>query len=52
MSTGRPLIRLDQEMIEQVAAQTRYERFDLGYIEQHFSAQKRLLDAVGGLYRS
>ena len=51
MSTGRPLVRLDQEMIEKVAAQTRYERFDLGYIEQHFTAQKRLLDAAGGLYR-
>ncbi|MEE9395400.1 MAG: aldolase [Methylococcales bacterium] len=51
MSTGRPLARLDQELIEQVAAQTRHERFELGYIERHFAAQKRLLDAAGGLYR-
>ncbi|WP_347259107.1 aldolase [Methylocaldum sp.] len=51
MSTGRPLGRLDPALIEQVAAQTRYERFDLGYIERHFAAQKRLLDAAGGLYR-
>ena len=51
MSTGRPLARLEQEMIEQVAAQTRHERFELGYIERHFAAQKRLLDAAGGLYR-
>lgn len=51
MSTGRPLVRLASELIEQVAAQTRYERFELGYIERHFAAQKRLLDATGGLYR-
>ena len=51
MSTGRPLARLDLGLIEQVAAQTRYERFELGYIERHFAAQKRLLDAAGGLYR-
>ena len=52
MSTGQPLVRLASELIEQVAAQTRYERFELGYIERHFAAQKRLLDAAGGLYRS
>ena len=52
MSTGQPLARLSNELIEQVAAQTRYERFELGYIERHFAAQKRLLDASGGLYRS
>ena len=52
MSTGQPLARLSSELIEQVAAQTRYERFELGYIERHFAAQKRLLDASGGLYRS
>ena len=52
MSTGQPLARLASELIEQVAAQTRYERFELGYIERHFAAQKRLLDAAGGLYRS
>ena len=51
MSTGQPLARLSKELIEQVAEQTRYERFDLGYIERHFAAQKRLLDASGGLYR-
>ncbi len=50
MSTGRPLVQLDQKMVEQVAAQTHYERFELGYIERHFAAQKRLLDAAGGLY--
>ena len=52
MSTGQPLARLSNELIEQVAAQTRYERFELGYIERHFAAQKRLLDASGCLYRS
>jgi ribulose-5-phosphate 4-epimerase/fuculose-1-phosphate aldolase len=51
MSTGKPLARLASELIEQVAAQTQYERFELGYIERHFAAQKRLLDASGGLYR-
>jgi ribulose-5-phosphate 4-epimerase/fuculose-1-phosphate aldolase len=52
MSTGKPLTSIASELIEQVAAQTRYERFELGYIERHFAAQKRLLDASGGLYRS
>lgn len=51
MSTGKPLTQLDQKMVEQVAAQTHYERFELGYIERHFAAQKRLLDTAGGLYR-
>ena len=51
MSTGQPLARLSNKLIEQVAEQTRHERFDLGYIERHFAAQKRLLDASGGLYR-
>lgn len=51
MSTGRPLAPLAPELIEQVAAQTRYERFELGYIKHHFAAQKRLLDAAGGSYR-
>lgn len=51
MSSGRPLAQLDPEMIAQVAAQTRYERFELGYIEKHFAAQKRLLDQEGGLYQ-
>lgn len=51
MSTGQPLARLSNELIKQVAEQTRHERFNLGYIERHFDAQKRLLDASGGLYR-
>ena len=51
MSSGRALNLLAPEMIEQVAAQTRHERFELGYIERHFSAQKRLLEAAGGFYR-
>ena len=50
MSTGKPLTQLDQKMVEKVAAQTHYERFELGYIELHFAAQKRLLDSAGGLY--
>lgn len=52
MSTGRPLTLLLPELIEQVALQTRHERFELGYIERHFDAQKRLLDVSGGFYRS
>lgn len=51
MSSGGPLAVLAPVMIEQVAAQMHYERFDLGYIERHFAAQKRLLDASGGVYR-
>lgn len=51
MSTGRPLAVLDPELVQQVAAQMRHERYDLGYIERHFAAQKRLLDAAGGAYR-
>ena len=51
MSTGRPLVTLEQKMIEQVASQTHYERFELGYIERHFEAQKRLLDASGCCYQ-
>ncbi|WP_411725603.1 aldolase [Methyloglobulus sp.] len=51
MSTGRPLTLLAPEMIERVATQTRHERFELGYIERHFEAQKRLLDNAGGHYR-
>ena len=51
MSTGQPLAQLSTGLIEQVAAQTRHERFELGYIERHFAAQKRLLDTSGGLYR-
>lgn len=51
MSTGLELARLDPSMIQQVAEQMHHERFDLGYIEQHFAAQKRLLDAAGVPYR-
>ncbi|MGR8981285.1 MAG: aldolase [Gammaproteobacteria bacterium] len=51
MSAGRPLAQLAPELVEQVAAQTRHERFELGYIERHFAAQKRLLDAAGGAYK-
>jgi ribulose-5-phosphate 4-epimerase/fuculose-1-phosphate aldolase len=51
MSTGQPLTLLPPEIIEKVAAQTRHERFDLGYIERHFEAQKRLLDATASIYR-
>jgi ribulose-5-phosphate 4-epimerase/fuculose-1-phosphate aldolase len=51
MSSGQPLAMLDEDLIQQVAAQTRYERFELGYIERHFAAQKRLLDQAGGLYQ-
>ena len=51
MSSGQPLNLLAPETIETVAAQTRHERFELGYIERHFDAQKRLLDLTGGFYR-
>ena len=51
MNTGRPLTQLPLEMVEKVAAQTRHERFELGYIDRHFEAQKRLLDMAGGFYR-
>lgn len=51
MSTGQPLAKLSDHLIQQVAEQTRYERFDLGYIDRHFAAQKRLLDKAGGFYR-
>lgn len=51
MASGQPLAQLDTVLIEQVAAQTRYERLELGYIQRHFAAQKRLLDAAGGRYR-
>lgn len=51
MSTGRPLALLDEGMARQVSAQMRFERFDLGYVEKHYAAQKRLLDAAGGTYR-
>ncbi len=51
MSTGMPLQQLDQKTIELVSSQTRYERFELGYIDRHFDAQKRLLDAAGCCYQ-
>lgn len=51
MSTGEPLENLEPAMIAQVAKQTHHERFNLGYIEQHFAAQKRLLDQAGNPYQ-
>jgi ribulose-5-phosphate 4-epimerase/fuculose-1-phosphate aldolase len=51
MSTGQALEHLESSLVRQVAAQTRHERFDLGYVERHFAAQKRLLDATGVTYR-
>jgi ribulose-5-phosphate 4-epimerase/fuculose-1-phosphate aldolase len=51
MSTGQPLSSLTPELIKQVAEQTRHERFELGYVERHFAAQKRLLDTSGSIYR-
>jgi ribulose-5-phosphate 4-epimerase/fuculose-1-phosphate aldolase len=49
-STGKPLALLDTGMLEQVRAQTEHERFDLGYVDLHFAAQKRLLDRAGSDY--
>ena len=51
MSGGKELSILSPEIIRQVAAQTHYERFDLGYINIHFAALKRVLDNAGGFYR-
>ncbi len=51
MSSGQKLTQLSPEIIKQVAAQTHYERFELGYIDLHFAAQKRLLDNKGGFYK-
>jgi len=51
MSSGKPLTLLSPEIVAKVAAQTRHERIELGYIDRHFQAQKRLLDATGGIYR-
>jgi ribulose-5-phosphate 4-epimerase/fuculose-1-phosphate aldolase len=51
MGTGKPLALLEPGLIQQVAEQTRHERLTLGYIDRHFAAQKRLLDASGGKYR-
>ena len=50
MGSGKPMALLKPELIKQVAEQTRHERFDLGYIDKHFAAQKRLLDASGSIY--
>lgn len=38
-------------MVEHVAEQMRYQRFEFNYITSHFAAQKRLLDQAGGFYR-
>ena len=51
MATSQPRVSLTPELIRQVADQMHHERFDLGYIDRHFEAQKRLLDAAGGFYR-
>jgi ribulose-5-phosphate 4-epimerase/fuculose-1-phosphate aldolase len=51
MSSGKPLTLLAPDIVAKVAAQTRHERFELGYIDRHFEAQKHLLDAAGGIYR-
>ncbi len=50
MSSGQKLTQLTPEIIEMVVKQTQYERFELGYIEKHFAALKRLLDDSGGFY--
>jgi len=50
MGSGRNMASLKPELIKQVAEQTRYERFDLGYIDKHFAAQKRLLDTSCSIY--
>ena len=52
MSTGRRLALLSPEMTEQVRRQTEHERIELGYIERHFAAQLRLLDAKDPSYRA
>ncbi|MEI7869369.1 MAG: aldolase [Candidatus Methylumidiphilus sp.] len=52
MASGKPLALLAPDLIQQVAEQTRHERFDLGYIDRHFEAQKRLLDAAACIYRN
>lgn len=43
-STGLPLATMDTDLIASTAEQSRYERIDLGYAENHFAALKRLLD--------
>ena len=50
-SSGRPLIELSQSLIEQTSRQSTYERIDLGYIDKHFEARKRLLARSGSTYR-
>ena len=51
MSTGRPLRLLEPELVAAVAQQTRHERHELGYIDQHYAALRRLLDVGGCPYR-
>ncbi len=51
MSTGRSLALLSDEMTEQVRHQTEHERLELGYVQRHWAAQLRLLDADGADYR-
>jgi ribulose-5-phosphate 4-epimerase/fuculose-1-phosphate aldolase len=50
-STGLPLAVLEPGLIAKVAEQTRHERHELGYIDCHFAALRRLLDRAGGAYR-
>jgi ribulose-5-phosphate 4-epimerase/fuculose-1-phosphate aldolase len=52
MSTGRPLLTLDNDMVEKVRAQTTIERLELGYITRHFAAQKRRLVARNSNFAS
>ena len=51
MSSGEKLTEISSEIIKLVAEQTHYERFELGYIQIHFAALKRMLDAKGSYYQ-
>jgi ribulose-5-phosphate 4-epimerase/fuculose-1-phosphate aldolase len=52
MSTGRPLATLAPDLVERTAAQARIERLELGYVDAHFAARRRMLDAHQSDYRS
>ncbi len=52
MSSGQPLKKLSDKIIQKVARQTHYERFEMGYIDIHFNALKRVLDNEGVDYAS
>ncbi len=43
-SSGLPLTKMDADLLATTAEQSKYERLDLGYAENHFLALKRLLD--------